>query len=178
MNFGIVSCFNWIDFSIVGTVFLSIVVSFFRGFVRESISLIVWIFAVIVAFKFSEPVQVFLHPWIGLGSLRYAIAFGVLFLAVLISGAFINSMMCALVKKIDLTITDRLLGIFFGAGRGLFIVAILLTFFGIGGIEEEKSAIAQSQLAPKFEPIAMWLHQFVPSQIGNILQWLEEASSN
>ncbi|AKQ33712.1 Colicin V production protein [Candidatus Coxiella mudrowiae] len=173
MNFNIFSHFNWVDFTIIGIIVFSIIISFFRGFVREAISLVIWIGAIVIAFKFSEPVQIHLRPWINLDSLRYAATFGILFLAVFIFGIFINLIIHVLVKKTGLTITDRLLGIFFGAARGLLIVAIFLIFVSVGNIKDG-TAVSQSQLASKFEPIVTRLNQFLPWQLKNIFQWLVE----
>lgn len=161
MNFNIISHFNWIDFIIIGIIVFSIIIGFFRGFIREAVSLLIWISAVIIAFKFSEPMKIHLQPWINSDSLRYVVAFIGLFLAVFIFGIFINLILHMLVKKTGLTITNRLLGIFFGAGRSLLIIAILLMFISVGNIED-KSVVVQSQLAPKFESIVAWLNQFFP----------------
>ena len=113
MNFDIVSHFNWVDFTIIGIIVFSIVISFFRGFVREAISLITWISAVIIAFKFTKPIQIYLKVWISSDFLRYVVTFSILFLAVFIFGIFVNLIMHILVRKTGLTIIDRLLGIFF-----------------------------------------------------------------
>ncbi|WP_304985221.1 CvpA family protein [Coxiella-like endosymbiont] len=173
MNFNIFSHFNWVDFTIIGIIVFSIIISFFRGFVREAILLVIWIGAIVIVFKFSEPVQIHLRPWINSDSLRYAAAFGILLLAVFIFGIFINLIVHALVKKTGLTITDRLLGIFFGAARGFLIVAVFLMFVSVGNIKDG-TAVGQSQLASKFEPIVTWLNQFLPCQLKNIFQWLVE----
>ncbi|AUJ58901.1 CvpA family protein [Coxiella endosymbiont of Amblyomma americanum] len=181
MNFGIVPYLNWIDCTIVSVITFSVVIGLFRGFVRETISLMIWIAAVTVAFKFSKSIQLYLYPWINLQSLRYAITFGGLFLTVFIFGIFINSVVHTIVKKMGLTVVNHTLGIFFGMGRGLFIIAIFLALFDSGnmiGIGGNRNIITQSRLAPKFQPIVIWLHQLLPSQLKNVFQWLEEAASN
>ena len=169
MNFNIISHFNWVDFTIIGIIVFSIVISFFRGFIREVVSLVIWVGAVITAFKFAESVQIHLQPWINSDSLQYAVAFVGLFLAVFVFGIFINLIVQMLVKKTGLTITNRLLGIFFGAGRGLLIVSVFLMFISVGNIKDG-SVVTQSYLAPKFEPIVTWLNQFLPWQLRNVFQ--------
>lgn len=37
--------FNWIDFTILGVVGISTLVSLVRGFIREAISLVIWVAA-------------------------------------------------------------------------------------------------------------------------------------
>lgn len=102
MNFNIIPRFNWVDYIIVGIIVFSIIIGFFRGFVREAVSLVIWISAFIIAFKFSEPIKSHLQPWITSNSLQYAVAFIGLFLAVFIFGIFINLVLHMLVKKKDL----------------------------------------------------------------------------
>ncbi|ACJ20016.1 CvpA family protein [Coxiella burnetii] len=173
MNSHLLSHLNWVDFAIIGIILFSIIISFFRGFVREAVSLVVWVAGIIVAIKFVEPVQIYLQTWIVSSSIRYAVAFISLFLSVFIIGIILNMLIHVLLKKTGLSITDRLLGIFFGAGRGFLIVAVLLLFVSIGSVEDG-SLIAQSQLAPKFQPIVSWLNQFLPSQFKQFSHWLAD----
>lgn len=167
MNLNIFLHFNWVDFIIIGIIVFSITISFFRGFVREAISLLIWIGAIVIVFKFLEPLQIHLSPWINSNFIRYSVAFGILFLAVFICGIFINLIIHALLKKTGLTITNRLLGIFFGAARGFLIVSIFLIFVSVGNIKGG-TVVSQSQLASKFKPIVIWLNQFLPWQLKNI----------
>ena len=48
--------FNWIDYAIFSVIFISMLISFLRGFVKEAISLFIWLAAIIVALKFASPV--------------------------------------------------------------------------------------------------------------------------
>lgn len=162
--------FNWVDFTIIGIILFSIIISFFRGFLREAVSLIVWVAAVVVPFKFVGFVQVHLKNWIASYSIRYAMALIGLFLAVFIIGIFLNMVIHALVNKSGLSITDRLLGVFFGAARGLLIVAVLLMFISVGNIQNG-SELAQSRLVQNFKTIIIWLDQFFPKQLKYFSQW-------
>ncbi|QTS84089.1 CvpA family protein [Coxiella endosymbiont of Amblyomma nuttalli] len=165
------SYFNWVDFTIIGIVFFSIVIGVFRGFLREVVSLITWIAAVVVAFKYVNFVQVDLKSWITSDSVRYATTLIGLFLTVFIIGMFLNMLVHALVNKSKFGIIDRLLGIFFGTVRGLLIIVILLMFINVRNIQDG-SALAQSQLVPDFKPTVIWLKQFLPHQLKCFFQWL------
>lgn len=167
-NFG---HFSWVDFTIIIIVILSTVISFFRGFIREAISLVIWITAIIIPFKFSDTIQIYFQTWIKSYVLRHLLTFGALFLSVFICGIFINLILHILVRKAGLTIADRFLGIFFGAARGLLIVAILLIFVSVGDMKMG-TVIAQSRLASKFQPIIIKLNQFLPCQLKNIFGWI------
>lgn len=54
---------------------------------------------------------------------------------------------------------NRLLGVFFGAGRSVLIITVLLMVINV---DNTKNKIVQSQLAPKFELIVTWLNQCLP----------------
>ena len=43
---------NWADYLIIAIVGVSVLISIIRGFIREILSLAVWIIAFVVAFKF------------------------------------------------------------------------------------------------------------------------------
>ena len=170
MSFNFISNLNLVDFIIIGIIFFSIIVSFFRGFVREVISLIVWIVAIIVVIKFVRPVQIYLQVWITSLAVRYSVAFIGLFLSVFLVGAILNMLIHALVKKTGLNIADRLLGICFGAGRGFLIVSILLMF--VMGNVKGHNLIIQSKLGLRFQPVVGWLNQFLLSKFKYFSRWL------
>ena len=173
MSIDFISNLNWVDFTIIGIIFFSIITSFFRGFVREAISLVVWVVAVIVVIKCVWPVQIYLQTWISSFTVRYFIAFIGLFLSIFFVGAILNALIHAVVKKTGLSITNRLLGIVFGAVRGFLIVSMLLMFV-IGNVKD-RNFIAQSQLGFRFQPFVGWLHQFLPPQFKSFSRWLMDS---
>ena len=171
MNFHLIPNFNWVDFGIIGIIVFSIIISFFRGFVRETVSVVMWLLAIIIAIKFVEPTQLYLKPWIASPSIRYAVDCIGLFLSTLIIGILINILIHVLIKKTSLSLANRLLGIFFGAGRGLLIVAVLLMFVSVESIKDS-DWMKKSQLAPKFQPMVSWLNEFLPLQFKHFSHWL------
>lgn len=163
--------FNWIDCAILCIVLISTLISFYHGFVREAISLIVWISGILIALKFSTEVQNYFSLWISSSNLRYACAFVLIFLCVFIIGVIVNALIHTLIKKSGLSLTDRSLGIFFGAARGVLIVAVLLMFVNVT-ISSNNTVLAQSHLAPRFKPMVSWLNDFLPEKIKNFSQWI------
>lgn len=159
---------NWADYAILGVMGFSILISVVRGFVREAISLASWIFAFWLVFQFSSIVSNLLTSYIASSTLRYIAACGLLFLSALILGAIVNYMVSQLVDKTGLSGTDRVLGILFGAGRGILLISILLLGVRL------TPAVAQpwwqsAVLIPYFQPMEAWLQTMLPSNVSTRL---------
>ncbi len=117
---------NWADWAIIFIVAVSVLIGVMRGFVREAISMLTWGAAFIAAMLFHPTVAVRMESLITTPSLRYAASWVLVFVAVLLLGALINFVVGQLVKATGLSGTDRLLGMLFGATRGLIVVMALL----------------------------------------------------
>ena len=117
---------NWADWAIVAILSISVLISLIRGFVKEAMSLVVWISAVLVAMLFYQRLAPWLVDLISTPSLRLLVAWLILFVGVLIIGGLINYLLGKLVLATGLSGTDRLLGVIFGAGRGVVVVLIAL----------------------------------------------------
>ena len=50
---------NWVDFSILGIIAVSTLISLIRGFVKEAISLVVWFAALFISSNFYADLAVF-----------------------------------------------------------------------------------------------------------------------
>ncbi len=157
---------NWADYFILGLISLSLLISLWRGFIKEAISLATWIVAVLVTMTFYAPFADMLTPWIELPSARTAVGVAGLFLIVLILGALVGSLAGQLVKKTGLGGTDRVLGTVFGAARGIILVAILVMLAGLTALPRDPWW-QTSQLIPQFERVALWLAGFLPVGVAD-----------
>ena len=79
-----------IDLIIVGVVLLSGLISLVRGFVKEAMSLVIWVVAFAVAMNFKEPAAALLVNVIEQPSIRQLVAWGALFVATLLLGSMVN----------------------------------------------------------------------------------------
>ena len=156
----------WIDVVIISLVVLSAILSLFRGFVKEALALITWLVALWVAMAFYEELAAWLSQWIAVPSAQKVTAFGVLFVCVLLLGAIVNYLAGKLVDKTGLTGTDKMLGVVFGVARGAVIVAILVLLAGLTPVPQDPWW-QDSQFLGYFEDIAMWMRDFLPSEIAN-----------
>jgi len=155
---------NWADYAIIGICVVSVVVSLFRGFIREVFSLLVWIAAVYAALQVAGPLAVQLEGIIEVPSVRVIIAFVGVFLVVLAVGGLINYLLGKLVDSTGLSGTDRLFGALFGALRGLAIVLAAVIIAGFTPFVADPWW-RQSMLLPEVERMATWLVGFFPESI-------------
>ncbi|QIM62788.1 colicin V synthesis protein [Pasteurellaceae bacterium Orientalotternb1] len=153
-----------IDFIIIGIIVFSLLVSLWRGFVREVLSLAGWVIAFLVASKFYQPMAQLLLQFdsVHLNNseyLRNGIAAGILFIAVLIISGIINALLAKLADKTGLSGTDRVLGAGFGILRGVFIVAAMLFFLDTFTAFSQSELWKESKLIPHFDFIVKWFFE-------------------
>jgi len=156
---------NWLDYVIIGVIALSVVISFFRGFIREALALLVWACAVVVAWAFFRELAVHLEPWIGVPSLRYAAALAILVIGVLIVGGLVTYLVGELVERTGLSGTDRMMGMVFGAARGVLLIAVAVLIAGLTPLPEDPWW-QESSLVSYFEETAIWLRELLPDDVA------------
>ncbi len=156
----------WLDIIIVVLIFLSMLIGFFKGFVKESISLATWIAAIIIGLRFSPELANHLPVSVENDVLRIGIAFAALFIIVLVIGGLINYLISQFVKKTGLSGTDRLLGLIFGAIRGGLIVTLLILIATrLVPAMQTEPWWEQSKMTPSFVSMAEQLNAFLPKQL-------------
>lgn len=165
--------FNWADALILSVVVISSLISLSRGFVKEALSLVTWIVAAVIAWMFGGSLAHHFQPYIDTHSIRVIVACAVLFLVTLLIGALVNFLVTQLVRATGLTGTDRLLGMVFGAARGLVLVVILVGLLSLAPIEQD-AWWQQSTLIPHFLLIADWSKNFILGLSG---QWISAAQN-
>jgi membrane protein required for colicin V production len=161
---------NWVDYAILAIIGISVLISLWRGFTREALSLAGWIIAAWVALTFADQLQALLEPHIQVPSLRLMVAFAILFIATLFLAGFINYLAVQVIKKTGLSGTDRMVGIFFGVARGCVVVAVLVLMAGMTPLPQDPWW-NQSQMMHYFQDMAVWLRQFLPADIAKSIQY-------
>lgn len=156
----------WFDIAILAVILVSTLISLIRGFVKESISLATWLVAGFIAMTYYVILSDLLLPYIESPTISQAVAFAILFITTLIVGAIINYMVSHLVSKTGLSGTDKLLGMIFGAARGVLIVSMIVLFAGLTPMPSEVWW-QESNLVPHFQEIAVWIQQWMPEDIAS-----------
>lgn len=161
----------WVDFTLIGLVFIFLVIGLSRGFVKEAFSVVFWIVAIWVGLNFSREFSLFLEPAISYPSAKMAASFAGLFAITLIFGALIRFLLEEeLIKKTGLTGTDRFLGMVFGVIRGWIVATVIILLAGLTPLPED-AWWKESQLIPPFQSLALWLRDHSPSGMAGYINY-------
>jgi membrane protein required for colicin V production len=148
---------NAVDWIIIVVLSLSTLLSLWRGFVREALSLLGWVAAFVAANLFGEPLASSLAGWIDNITGRYVAAYVILFAGTLVLFSVIVRLAVALVSVTGLTVLDRLLGTVFGFARG--VILILVCVFVLQHLlkPQDLQWLHQSLLVPHLNMLAQWV---------------------
>lgn len=162
------------DWAILVVIGVSALLSLVRGFVREAISLCAWTGAFVVTGKFYSVLAQRLTYFDCLNDnaiARTALSVFILFTLTLLVIGTCGNILRALIDKAGLSGTDRLLGVAFGAMRGVLVVCALLAVMQIGfklgilGFVLDKPMYADSVLIPELQRIVNWFFLYLSSPL-------------
>lgn len=156
----------WLDIVLIAIVLVSALISLVRGFVREAFSLAVWVLAFWVSWSFFRDLEVPLRSLISSPTARLGIAFALLMIATLIIGGLVNFLIIQLVERTGMSGSDRLIGMVFGAARGILLVAVLVLLAGLTSLPREGWWL-ESSLVGYFEELAFWLRELLPPELAD-----------
>ncbi len=126
------------DAVVISIMLASCVFAFFRGFVREILSLGAWIGAAVVTLYYFPDAAARLQPYFKTPVVAAGFATLGLYLIALMGFSLINMLILKLFKSgEEIGPIDNILGLFFGVARGVFIVALGFFLVSIALPEKE-----------------------------------------
>ena len=141
--------------------------SFFRGVVGEALSLTVWLSAVLITLNYSSTFAGLLPIDSVQSPLARAVISGVaLFMGTLFVGGILKIFVARIFVNSKLRIVDRLVGVGFGALRGVVIVALLALAANLSPELKRESWWQNSSLLPGFQTMAKFIHAQLPDSVG------------
>jgi len=171
--------FTLFDGGVAAILFISAVLAYSRGFVREILSIAGWIGAGVVAFYFSPQVVPLVQEIPGLNDiigdnceLGILAAFAGVFAIALVVIALFTPLISGAVQKSALGSLDGGLGFLFGLARGVLLVVVALVaydFFIAGGegfpvVEDSKTRVILAEQQVRMQ-------DYIPTDIP---EWLIE----
>lgn len=161
---------NTADLVIAAIVAISVVIGLVRGFVVEVLSLLVWIAAVVLAMALGPQVSEWFGGSIELPSLRVALGYASVFIAVLVAGAIVVYLMRKLVQGTGLSGTDRMLGMLFGFARGAVVVVVLVLLLGFTPLPRDPWW-RESRALPVFQSLAQAMAGWLPESLAAYVEY-------
>jgi len=149
-----------VDVFIVLVLLGSTVIGLLRGFVREAVSLIFWIAAIWMAWKFGPVVQPRLGGLLADPSVAPWVGRLVVLVLVLLLGWLVGAGLSYFTRSLGLGVMDRGLGVLFGILRGIVIVGLMV----IGGEllhMNHEEWWTRAKLVPYGETVGDWLRSMV-----------------
>lgn len=141
-----------IDYVLIVIVGLSTVISLFRGFFKEALSLATWVVALWLAWKLGPQAANFLEPWLSTSVLRLWVARVIIVIAALIAGGLLRWFFGLVLESTGLTGTDRSIGMVFGFARGVLLAGLLVMILELAGYNET-SWWQEAKLIPYAAPV-------------------------
>lgn len=163
-----------IDYAILGIITLSAAIGVWRGFVREALSLVIWIGAFWLAYAGAGVAEVYLDRWIMDQALRLVVAFILLFLCVHIAGFIISRLLSTLIRSIGLKGVDRVAGAAFGVVRGAVVVIAIVLVASLTPVVDEP-VWKESFMIVVVEDALKWVERYYP--LANVSESLASVRS-
>jgi len=147
------------DIVILAILAISLLVGFFRGFVKEALSIVTWVVSIWLALRFYKEAGEFFSGLIGQEFLRNIAGFAAIFIASLMVLSMVSFLVGKIVSKTGIKGTDRVLGFIFGFVRAVLIIVLILFF---GRAVSMDRIWQESKLVPYFNPIVEVINDLLP----------------
>lgn len=161
---------NYFDMVVIGIMALSCIFAFFRGFVKEVLSLIAWVGAAAITVYFFKPVAEMLQPHFAKPLMASICATFILYVGSLIGFAILNKIIIKILKSgSEIGWLDNILGLAFGALRGAFVISLAFFMLSLAVSEENRPDwLAQAKTRPYAEKGALMLVKIAPQYLDEL----------
>lgn len=172
----------FIDVIILGVLLVSAVFAFLRGFIREVLTILGVVGGLAASLTFGKQLIPLMSQWIGVDKdakepqmlfdivpytvLAEVLAYGSIFLIVVIVLSLISGFLAKWARTIGLGAIDRTLGVVFGIARGVLVLAVLyLLPYLLFEADARKEWFKDSRMIVYIEKTSSWLAEFLPDSI-------------
>ena len=157
------------DYAVLTVLGLSLLWALLRGFVRELVSIIGWVAAVVLSAMFTHTLAAALPASLG-PLLSTLLAFLIIFIGAWVVSAFVGLILGKMVQAVGLGWTDHLLGALLGLARGLIIVLLLVMLAGLTPLPREP-VWRNAALSAPLETAVMALRPLLPEGLAQRIRY-------
>ncbi len=150
---------NGADYLILAVLVVSMLLGFFRGFLREAISLIAWLGGTWLAWRYAYVVEPYLGGALAAHPAKIWVARALILVAAVLAGWLLAALLGYLIRPGLSLVIDRLLGMFFGVIRGAVILSVLVILAQLVRLDEV-DWWKESRMMPKIVDLASWVQAF------------------
>lgn len=161
--------FTLVDGIVAAVIILSAILAYSRGFVRESLAILGWIGAAVLAFVFAGTVRPLIAqiPYLNdliadnceLGTIA---GFAVVFALALVLFSILTPLFSSVVQRSALGGVDQGMGFLFGVARGILLVVIAFIVYDRVMTTERVPQVENSRSAQVFRQMSGRLNEQIP----------------
>ena len=155
----------YFDYILIGIIALSGLIAFFRGFIQETLSLLLWVFAFAASMFLNEYLDPYVLDYINNPEVRRILTIITVFVGIIFFGGLLVKLLRGLIHWSGMGGLDRFLGVLFGFFRG--IILIMVVYLVLPSDFKQSSFIVQSQSASYLNKYAPMAEKFFKSMISN-----------
>jgi membrane protein required for colicin V production len=152
---------NTIDLLLLAVIGVSALLGLMRGFIGVLASLVAWLLAGWIAFRYGGQVAVAIAGDGQPGAGELFAGYGLSFLVVMVFVALVAWLVRKLVHAVGLSGVDRALGFAVGVVRGAFVACVIVLLMGFTTMPQDGSW-RESRVVPVLMPGSQWLQGWLP----------------
>ena len=153
------------DYLVIGVIALSGLIAFFRGFVQETLSLLLWVFAFAAAMFLNVYLDPYFVDYIDNAEIRRILTIISVFVGIIFLGGFSIKLLRGLVHWSGMGGLDRLLGVLFGLFRGMLLIVVI--YLVLPAEFKQSKFISESQSSTYLKKYAPMAEKFFKSMISD-----------
>ena len=149
----------------MGIIALSGLIAFFRGFIQETLSLLLWVIAFAAAMFLNVYLDPYLIDYIDNAEIRRILTIISVFVGIIFLGGLLIKLFRDLVHWSGMGGLDRLLGVLFGFFRGVLLIVVI--YIVLPAEFKQSKFITESQSSTYLKKYAPMAEKFFKNMISN-----------
>ena len=153
------------DYLVIGIITLSGLIAFFRGFVQEALSLLLWVIAFAAAMFLNVYLDPYFVDYIDNAEIRRILTIISVFVGIIFLGGLLIKLLRGLVHWSGMRGLDRLLGVLFGFFRGMLLIVVI--YLVLPTEFKQSKSISESHSSTYLKKYAPMAEKFFKSMISD-----------